>query len=504
MSSLSIVYNAEPTATRFHNDNAFYRCMRGPVRSGKSTSMCAEIVKRASEQAPGPDGIRRTRFAVIRNTYRELEDTTLKTWLMWYPEGKLGRMNKQNMVYTLQFNDIICEVLFRALDRPKDVAKLLSLELTAAWINEAREVPKVIVDTVGDRVCQYPQKQEIDGVQYGCTWGGVFMDTNAPDEDHWWFDLEANPPQQELSDGTVVQWKFFTQPGALRKVKDGYEPNPKAENIGNLNEGHDYYLKRLMGKSDSYIDVYYCNQFGYAQDGKRVHPEYNDTTHCSVTPLIPDPDHPVYVGLDFGLTPAAVFGSRRPNGQWLIFHEIATEDIGIKPFGERLLLPYILEHLMEYDIKTFGDPYGNNRSQTEADTPLDILETMGFNIELPNVKAGPDIRRESLAAVLNRMIDGQPGLLVDPSCKVLRKGLSSKYVFKRMQVVGDEKYQDKPDKNFWSHTCEALQHLMVGAGEAERIIRPRNKAGIDWNARYIGKYMEPHRNNNVNSGWMVA
>ena len=70
---------------------------------------------------------------------------------------------------------------------------------------------------------------------------------------------------------------------------------------------------------------------------------------------------------------------------------------------------------------------------------------------------------------MERMIDGQPGLLVDPSCRVIRKGLSSKYIYKRIQVVGDEKYHEKPDKNFWSHICEAAQHAMVGAGEGKRI-----------------------------------
>ena len=69
------------------------------------------------------------------------------------------------------------------------------------------------------------------------------------------------------------------------------------------------------------------------------------------------------------------------------------------------------------------------------------------------------------------MIDGEPGLLIDPACRVIRKGLSSKYIYKRIQVVGDDRYHDKPDKNFWSHVCEAAQHAMVGAGEGKRITR---------------------------------
>lgn len=491
---MDITYTAEPTLAKFHLDDSFYRCVRGPVRSGKSTGMSIEIMNRARNQVQGRDKIRRTRWSVIRNTYRELEDTTMKTWLMWFPESVFGSVNRRTMTHTLCFNDIYCEVLFRALDRADDVAKLLSMELTGAWVNEAREVPKAIIDTLGDRVEQYPPKMD-----EGCTWGGVFMDTNPPDEDHWWFGLEANPPKVVLDSGREVQWKFFTQPGALKEVRGKFVANPKAENVRNLNGGHDYYLKRLMGKKESYIRVYYCNQFGFVEEGKRVHPEYSDPIHCSPSPLIPRPQDPVIIGLDFGLTPAATFFSRRPNGQWWLFHEIATDRIGIKKFGELDLLPYILQNLMDYDISVYGDPYGNSGSQNDNRTPVDILDALldiiGLRVQMPNVDQGPTIRREALAAPLERMIDGEPGLLVDPSCTVIRKGLSSKYIFKRMQVAGDEKFHEKPDKNFWSHVCESAQHAMVGAGEGKALrSKPSSKSKM-------GRQTPAQRKKH---GWMAA
>ena len=86
------------------------------------------------------------------------------------------------------------------------------------------------------------------------------------------------------------------------------------------------------------------------------------------------------------------------------------------------------------------------------------------------------MRREALAAPLSRMIDGEPGLLVDPACRAVRKGLSSKYIYKRVQVVGDERFQDKPYKNWWSHVCESAQHAMVGAGEGKNITKRPTKA----------------------------
>ena len=297
--AIHVVYNAEPTPSRFHASNAFYRGILGPVRSGKSVCCSMEIMRRIREQAPGPDGYRRTRFAIVRNTYRELEDTTLKTWLQWFDPEYFGRFNYRQMTHYVQFDDVRSEVMFRALDRPADVAKLLSLEITGAWVNESREVPKAIIDPIGDRVGQYPAKR--DG---GCTWRGVIMDTNPPDTDHWWY--------QAAEEDTPHGWEFFRQPGALLEIGENkYVINPEAENLHNLSEGENYYLDRVPGKKQDYIRVYYCAQYGFVQDGKPVHPEYVDSTHCTEHPLHPVQSQPIVIGLDFGLTPAAAFTQQR-------------------------------------------------------------------------------------------------------------------------------------------------------------------------------------------------
>ena len=149
-----VVYDASPTLSRFHLSEAFVRGVRGPVGSGKSTAMCAEIMSRAKRQEPSPNGKRRTRWAIVRNTYRELADTTLKTWLDWFPEEAVGPFHHGDMAHRITVGDLDLEVMFRALDRPDDVKKVLSLELTGAWVNEAREVPKSIIDALGDRTAR--------------------------------------------------------------------------------------------------------------------------------------------------------------------------------------------------------------------------------------------------------------------------------------------------------------------------------------------------------------
>lgn len=463
-------YNASPTLSLFHLSESFYRIVMGPVGSGKSTANCAEIISRAQRQKPteiAKKQIRRTRFVIIRSTYRELEDTTIKTWQDWFPPEHFGPIHGTSMTQKIvkplpDGTTMDTEILFRALDRPQDIKKLLSLELTGAYINEIREVPKGIVDAVGDRVGRFPAQK--DG---GCTWRGVMGDTNMPDDDHWIYRLA----EKERPDPAV--WQFFKQPGGLIEVNGKFLPNPKAENLNNLEP--DYYTMRVAGKNADYVRVYYCAQYGFVRDGKPVYPEYVDAVHCANEILKPHRDHgPIWVGLDFGLTPAAVFGQQRTRGRWVWFDELVTENMGAVRFAE-LLKAKVLQDYPEYlkvrqgpGFRFIGDPAGSARSDTDEKTPFMILDAAGIAAE-PAPSNDFMLRREAVAVPLSRLIDGKPGLILSPKCNVTRKGMAGGYCYKRVQVSGQERYQDKPDKNRFSHPCEGGQYLMLGAGEGYKL-----------------------------------
>lgn len=457
MEARKIEYRACPTLAAFHLSPAFVRGIRGPVGSGKSTACSWELHRRARQQARAPTGKRKTRFAVVRNTYRELADTTLKTWLDWFPEEIVGKFNHQDMAHYIAIDDVECEVLFRALDRPDDIKKVLSLELTGAWINEAREIPKGIVDALGDRVGRYPSMR--DG---GCTWRGVVMDTNSPEDDHWWYRLA----EEERPEG----WAFFTQPGGLIESGGRFIENPAAENIANLEPG--YYRTRAAGKSRDYVLVYYANQYGFVKDGRPVYPEYKDAIHSAKDMLKPVAGLPIYVGIDFGLTPAAVLGQRTVSGQWRWFDELVTENMGAVQFS-KLLAPRLREY-HGFEFRIFGDPAGDSRAQTDEQTPFMILKVNGIDATAAGTN-DPVIRREAVAGACSRMIDGEPGLMVSPKCRVTRKGMAGGYGYRRLQVGGEERYADYPDKNRYSHPCEAAQYMMIGAGEGDQIIRTKTK-----------------------------
>ena len=454
-------------------DSNFFRGIRGPVGSGKSVACCVEVFRRSLEQKKNDQGIRKSRWAIIRNTNPQLRTTTIKTWLDWFPEDVWGKFH-WSVPYThhIQQDELDIEILFLALDRPEDVKKLLSLELTGIWINEAREVPKSIIDACTMRVGRYPSMRE-----GGASWSGVIADTNAPEEDHWWAIMAGEVPIPDYIPREQAQmlikpdnWSFYVQPSAMKEKLDekgdvdSYEVNKSAENISNILET--YYPNLIRGKTKSWIDVYVMNKLGSIQEGKPVYPQFVSETHIAEEEIPIAVGVPLYIGVDFGLTPAAVFG-QKVRGRWLLQSEIVAIDMGIVRFAE-LLRQEIATRFSGLDVNIIGDPAGDFRAQTDESTPFQILRGAGLRA-IPAPSNSVDLRLESVASQLTKMADGQPAFLIDRRCPTLIKGFQGGYCYRRMQVSG-ERYDDKPEKNMYSHIHDALQYLMLGAGEGRQLI----------------------------------
>lgn len=444
-----IDYIMSPTTQKFHADDHFVRALMGPIGSGKSVACIIDMWMRCMQQAPNKDGIRKTRWLVARNTYRELIDTTIQTFFDWIPQS-IGIFWKMDMKFIADIpmpdgTTAHVEFFFRAMDKPDDVKKLLSLELTGGFLNEAREIPKQIVDMLVGRLGRYPNIR--DG---GPTWYGLIMDTNPPDSDHWWYKLfEVDQPKT---------YKLFRQPSGLAH---------NAENINNLPKG--YYTNMQDGKDKEWINVYVNGNYGFVMDGKPVFGEYKDDVHSTNESIVIADSLPIFVGIDFGLTPAAVFGQKTAAGRWMIFDELVTEDMGAKNFA-KLLNQKINHEYPHCKFEIYGDPAGDQRAQTDEITPFQILNSEGINA-YPTYTNDFIIRREAVAATLTRMdFAGNTGFCIGPKATMIRKALAGGYKYKRMAVSGQERYQDKPDKGRYSHVADALQYLMVGAGEGSNII----------------------------------
>lgn len=437
-----IEYQTYPTTEAFHNSDKFVRGLLGPIGSGKSVACCWELFKLAQQQEPDSLGRRRSRWAIIRNTYRELVDTTMKTWFDWFPERSgvlLKTESKFTMNTTLEDGTTLeFEILFRALDKPKDVKKLLSLELTGAWVNEAREIPKQIIDMLQGRVGRFPAKK--DG---GPTWHGVIMDTNPPDDDHWWY--------KTFEDDLPKNWAIFHQPSAL---------SPEAENIENLVDG--YYENMMQGKDPEWIKVYVEGNYGFISESRPVYPMFNDAIH--VDKNIKHIERlEVHLGIDFGLTPAVVFVQKLSAGRFIVIDELVTTYADAYMLGT-----FIKERCRvkgyKVSLESYADPAGNQRSQADSKTPFQVLATEKVYVS-PTKTNDPDLRIGAVVKGLKTIaMDGKPRLTISPICKTLRKGFNGGYSYQRMQVSHSEIYKDSPTKNKYSHVHDGLQYIMLGLG----------------------------------------
>ena len=482
VTGLNLNFSKSPEVYKFIQSSAFVQGLMGPVGSGKSYACAAKVMMKAVQQKPSPiDGIRYSRWAVVRNSYPMLKTTTIKTWLDLFPENTFGPMlwtppitHHIRLPSRGDAAGIDCEVIFLALDQPKDVRKLLSLELTGAWVNEARELPKAVIDGLTHRVGRYPTKR--DG---GASWHGIWMDTNPMDDDHWWFRLA----EKEKLTGQYG-WSFFKQPGGVIEVSSDDLPenpeandhvfasgrwwkiNPRAENVDNLPAG--YYQQMLLGKNLDWIKCYAEGKYTYVQEGRPVWPEYDDNMMSDDVEF--DPALPLQVGLDFGLTPAAVIGQRLNNGRWVVIHEIVTFDMGLERFGQQLLAE-LNARFPSCQIMLWGDPAGMQRDAIYEVTAFDHLRTLGLRAQ-PTHSNDFKVRREAAAAPMQRLINGKPGLIVNKQCKLLRKALAGGYHFKRIAIgAGQERFRDAPNKNEHSHVGDAFGYLLLGGGEHRRMTK---------------------------------
>lgn len=426
-------------AQQYLVDDSFVVGIRGPIGSGKSTASVMKLIRNCRRQPPGPDGVARRRTAIVRNTYPELKTTTIKTWHQWVPQTVGKWVSQGPPTHHIKTPTLDWEVIFLALDSPEDINKLLSLELSDAWINEAREVPKAVLDGLTGRVGRYPAVR--DG---GCHEPQIILDTNPPDTDHWWYRLA----EEERPEG----WTFYAQPGGRSE---------HAENLANLPES--YYRNAVPGKRAVWVDVYIDGKYGYVADTKPVYPEFYETVHVREFAL---ERGPLRIGLDFGLTPAATIGRRLASGRWVIDREVVTTRMGVQRFADELK-GTLSEHYQGWPVELItGDPAGNQGQAGDKDerTVFEILEGSGVSA-VPAYTNDFSPRVEVVSRLLSSIIDGEPGLLIHPRCTVLKKAMAGKYHFKRVQVTGDERYQDKPNKNEFSHVAEALQYNVLGLSD---------------------------------------
>ena len=443
MSDFPFDYTPPPTLDEFMRHDDIVRAVRGPVGSAKTTAMIMEMLRRSCEQEPGADGIRRTRGVIIRNTLQQLKTTCLVSIQQLLRPIINYKVSDQTI--QVRFGDVESDWLLLPLDTPDNIDRLLSLELTFAWISEFREIDPEILESLLGRVGRYPSK-----AVGGATWHGVVMETNSFTQDSGWYErLEVDLPGN---------WSYFVQPGAFE---------PGAENRENLPDG--YYENLMEANTDEWVDQYIHNMIGPSLSGQAVFRNSFDTKwHVAESTLIPVPGHPLIIGMDFARHPAAIIGQLDHLGRLLIFKELEQENCGVEKFITEYLSPALAEEKFSSNpVYIIGDPAGVAKSQIGEESTFAAVRRLGY-IAYPASTNNIDPRIRAVEKFLIQTRGGgDPAFLVDPhGCPKLIRAMQYEY---RYKIKKNGQLEDKPDKvRPWADLCDALQYLCLGTAQNVR------------------------------------
>jgi len=461
------------------------------------------------DQAPDSQGVRRSKYGVLRSTYPKLKTTVVRSWKDWFKaQIKITYDTPIRGEIKLDHPDgktkIEMEILFIALDREEEVDKLQSLELTAAHINEAKEVHPEIFQMLKSRINRYPHPQ--DG---GATNPFILCDYNSVATEHWLYKLaEEHTPEKH---------SFYDQPSACLMCDEDegivqdtagnwYRLNPYADNLGHwefipqdalipsekkrsqcrditgnffridrelipslglkdLTEvwiphlDDDYYPDMILGADPAWVNVFVLNNYGQVRSGRPVYPEYYDLIHCAKKPLKPLYGVPIIIGMDLGLNPAAAFFQLSPEGTVMMIDEITSDDCSIEKFCEDYLWPRIRNKYPKHNFHLVIDPTAiMTRSQNDAKAAWQVIKDAKLPFRAAKTN-NPASRKNAVIKFLRKV----NGFLICPEkCRDARRGFISEYKFeKKRSAQTDAMFKEKPEKNFYSHIHDAIQYACM-------------------------------------------
>lgn len=449
-------YVPGPTGERFIESRAFGKIIAGPVGGGKSTVALMDLVSRAISQKPF-GGERRTKFLILRNTMAQLKSTVaplINAWLVeiptrlgGYPAGE-WRLSENTFEMKMRLQDgttVRSDFIMMAADTPDDVRRLLSVECSAAWVEECREVVEEVFDGLQGRVARFPSR-----AAGGVTYPGVICSTNPPALGTFWHELMTAPPKT---------FEVFMQPAAM--LPDG-SWNPDAENIEHLAPG--YYDQLAEGKRDGWVAVYLRNEFGAGDFGNAVYKgSWKNDFHVAKEPLKPISQslNKLIIGMDNGLQAACTIGQQDARGRVNILGECyvpESETMGVETFMDRMLVPKLAAEFPMFkreNILFILDPACWQRAQVSEDTIALAVQRRGFAV-MKAPTNDPERRIGAVETLLSRQVDGKAGFLVDPRCKHLIQGFDWGFRYKKSQSGQGTL---TPEKNHFSHQADSCQYL---------------------------------------------
>lgn len=457
-------YNPTPTQQRVHASKAILKVIEGAVRSGKTVAAIMDMLLFHPLRCPVHKGTVSCRYLVARLSLDQLIHNTLPSILRMLPENLPFHWHGNNKTLSFSYSTVYnntplqveIEMLFRSFEHARDEDMLRGMEVTGLYCDEYSDFRlPFILDQGFSRTGMHKRGEQPYAV----------FTSNPPVPDHWMARMEQTSPAHA---------QFFHLPSALSE---------EAENLDNLPT--DYYNTVLATVTDK--NWVRRNIYGERVPeirGRLIHPQFGDI-HIAKHHLVHVPTHPLYIGIDFGLSSAAVFGQRNPvDNTWAILAVDLLEDLSVKELADRILLRMRQDFAGQREqVVITGDPAGTQRNAA-TEKPGRVIQT-GYSILNSTLsKAGlravrartnnPDVRFGALNGLLATIVDGRPAIQFANNLLGLHTSLRS-YHYASVQTGGTETFSSQPVKDKHSHMCDAVHYMLLGAGEDGRFLSTDGK-----------------------------
>lgn len=444
-------YNCHSSIVPWHNSPLQVKALCGPMGSGKSTAACMELYF-AMRESPVP-----LEILVLRESYRQLHDSTKKTWLYWFPDQENGgpsiwEAQNQTLHVTVPNVDgikLTHHIAFRHARRPEEASNLLSTEYAIIWFEEPVPAYQMEEGIVGAGLPYEFFTLAMGRLrQAGAHRYHLLLTFNPPHRYHWTY-KEFWRPELRSAEAKAAK---------LADLGYCFVKQPAFENIKHLRAG--YYDDLLKRFDPELARRFIMGEVVTLYPGERVFPECFETRHM-VDGLTPVPGIDLVIGFDFGLTPAALLCQVLPSGQLRIYEEIQLFNAGAERLAEHLSAVLKGERYRGITSwRCWADPAGAAKSQTDEKTMYSILAAHGFSCTAGAIDW--ESRRQAVKQRLTRLTpdSGDPALLIDQNaCPILCEGMMGGY---RYPTSTDGRLSIRPLKNQFSHLADALQYVCTG------------------------------------------
>lgn len=358
MANIEVTFQANPTQHAFITSRHEADLFSSRKGEGKSAALAWAVFYHVLNNPGAP-------WALIRDTWENMQRTTLQEFFSWFPPGAgWGEYNKGERTFTWAPAEMGgAQVFFMGMDERADASKIASMPLAGVGFDEP--CPADIEKSGG--IDEFIFTTAMGQLRWpGAKWYACKLAQNNSDEFHWTF--------RRFIDPGTPKGDFELKPDQTPGFALWQPVSP--ENLKNLPSG--YYERQRreyesMGRKDlaaRFVDGKVTNQ----QIGEAVTPEWRDDVHLSPMEMRPVRGCELILCWDWGLTPVCVITQVAPSGAWLWLHACVGEGMGAYQLVREQVKPTLRRKFKNFRLWHTGDPSGAHRDQSDANrSPVKVV-----------------------------------------------------------------------------------------------------------------------------------